>query len=89
MRSTYELRTQVWRVSLCQLYNISTWNQGYRTTQTQARLRILNVNLIQALLDRSLMNFFETLDTSVILKYLITLHHPLPANGFFMQAPGK
>jgi len=69
MRSTCELRTKVWTLSSCQPYNISIWNQGYRTTQTRASARIPTVNPIEALLDRSLMNFVETLHRSLILKY--------------------
>ena len=89
MRSTCELRTQVWTLSSRQPYNISLWNQAYRTTQTRASARIRTVNPIQALLDWSLTNFVETLHTSLILKYSITLSHPPLANRFIMKAPDK
>jgi len=89
MKGTCELRTQVWTLSLRQLYNISIWNEAYRTTQTSASARIPTVNPIQALLDRSLTNFVETLHTRLILKYSMTLRHPPPANRFIMKAPGK
>ena len=89
MRSTRELCTQVWSLSLRQPYNISIWNQAYRTTQTRASARIPTVNPIQALLDRSLMNFVETLHTSLIMKYSMTVRHPPPAYRFIMKAPGK
>jgi len=61
MSSTSELHTQVWTLSSRQPYNISIWNQVYRTTQTRASARIPTGNPIQALLDRSLTNFVETL----------------------------
>jgi len=56
MRRTCELRTQVWTLSSRLLYNISIWNQAYRTTQTRASAKILTVAPIQALLDRSATN---------------------------------
>ena len=78
MRSTCELSTQVWTLCSHQPFNISIWNEAYRTTQTPASARIPTVHPIQALLDRSLTNFVETLHTSLILKYSMTLGHPPP-----------
>jgi len=89
MRSTCQLRTQVWTLFSRQPYNISTWNQAYGTTQMRVSARIPTVNPIQALLDPSLTNFVETLHTSLILKYSRRLRHPPPANIFIMKAPGK
>jgi len=89
MRRTGKLRTQVWTLSSRQPYNISIWNQAYRTTQTRASTRIPTANPIAALLDLSLTNFVETLHTSLILKYSMTPRHPPPANRFIMKAPGK
>jgi len=89
MRSTCELRTQVWTLSSRQPYNLSIWNPAYCTTQTRASARIPTENPIQALLDRSLANFVETLHTSLVLKYSMTVRIPPPANRFIMTAPGK
>jgi len=89
MRSTCELHTQVWTLSSREPYNISIWDHPYRTTQTRAPTRILTVNQIQALLDLRLTNFVETLYTSLIRKYSMTLHNPPPANRLIMKALGK
>jgi len=89
MSTTCELRTEVRTFASRQPYNISRWNQAYSTTQTRASARIPTVNAIQALLDRSLLNFVETFHTSLILKYSMTLRHPPQANRFMMKAPGN
>ena len=89
MRGTCKLCPQGTTLSSCQLYNMSLLNQALRTTQTRASARILTMNPIQALLDRSLKNFVQPLHTSLNWKYSITLRDPPPANRFIMKAPGK
>jgi len=90
MRSTYELPIGVWTLSSHPPYNISIWNQAYRTTKMRVSARILTVNPIRALLDRILTHFIETLHISLILKDSMTLLRlPLPANRFLIKVPEK
>ena len=89
MRSTCERPTGVWTLSSHPPYNISIWNQVYRTTQIRASARIPTVNPIRALLARILTNLFATLHMSLMLKYSMTLRLPLPANRFLMKVAEK
>jgi len=87
IRSTCKLHARVWTLSSRPPYNLSTLNTAYCTTPTRAGARILNINPIWALLDRSLPKFVETFHTSLILKYSRTLRQPLLENRLVMKAP--
>jgi len=89
MRGTCELPTGVWTLSSRPPYNISIWNQAYRTTQTRAGARIPTMNPIWALLDWILMHFIVTLHMTLILQYSMRLRLPLPANTFLIKVPEK
>jgi len=88
MRSTCELRTRVWTFSSRPPYTITTSQQANWVTLTRGSARILNMNLIRALQDWTLMHFVQTLHTSLMLKSSI-LPQPVPGNRIILKALEK
>ena len=88
MRSTCELRTQVWTLSSRPPYIIIISKQANWSRLTRVSVSIPTMHPIRALLHWNLMHFVQTLHTSLMLKSSI-LPQPVPGNRIILQPAGN